>query len=396
MKKVLSLVLVCALCLAGAGQSLAVQLCTTPGTIRTLAGTYTSNIELDSSCDYKINGRVVVTNGAIMTIEAGTVLYGSPGTGSGAGWLLIDTAGNNVGGTYAPGARIIADGTAADPIIFTSEAAYLGNPEAPGQWGGLTIVGNANMSAEVTCYEVAPTYCPGSLATGGGATNGADNSGILDYVQVNNSGKLVETDKEINGLSLVGVGSGTQITNVTVNRSDDDCIEIWGGTVNLSNCTTDICTDDQFDTDDGYNGIVTNLTIYQDGGNAALERSGSARETYNGLTITQVDSAREGVLYFKESNGIGGTFVNVRICDEDYDPAYGVFHTNAAPGSLGTITMNNIDVNSNSLDFTFSAPGTAATAAEIKAIFDACAAGSGGGSCAPAVGTCSDNPLPCP
>ncbi len=391
MKKVLSLVLVCALCLAGAGQALAVQLCTTPGTIVTLAGNYTSNIELDSDCDYEIDGKVVVTDGAIMTIEAGTVLYGTPGTGTGAGWLLIDTAGNDVGGTYAAGARIIANGTSGSPIEFTSEADYLGNPEAPGQWGGLTIVGNANMDAQVTCYEVDPNYCPGSLATGGGTTNGADNSGTLNWVEVNNSGKLVETDKEINGLSLVGVGTGTTVSNVTVNRSDDDCIEIWGGTVNLSNCTTNICTDDQFDTDDGYSGTVTNLTIYQDGGNAAIERSGNTNESYIGLTITQVNSAKEGVLYFKGGDGIGGSFTNVTICDQDYDASYGVFHTNAGDGTLGTVTMNNVDVWSSSLDFT----GTASVAAILQGIFDLCVTGTGG-SCAAQAGTCSDNSLPCP
>ena len=93
MKKLLSLVFVFALCLAGAGQALAVQLCPGSGVV-TLAGTYTSNIELSSACDYKIDGRVVVTNGAIMTIDPGTVLYGTPGAGLGAGWLLIDSAGN--------------------------------------------------------------------------------------------------------------------------------------------------------------------------------------------------------------------------------------------------------------------------------------------------------------
>jgi hypothetical protein len=373
MKKLLSLVFVCALCLAGAGQTLAGPCDTKP--IVTLAGNITTDLTLDANNVYELDGKVVVTDGATLTIPAGTFIYGTPGTGTGAGWLLIDTAGNDVGGTFAPGAKIEANGTSTDPVIFSSEAACYDNTEAPGQWGGVTIVGNAG-NPQVGCYEVDENYCPTS-------TNDADDSGTLNWVEINNSGKLVEVDKEINGLSLVGVGSGTTISNVTVNRSDDDCIECWGGTVNMSNCTTNICTDDQFDTDDGYSGTVTNLTIYQDGGNAAIERSGNTNETYIGLTIQQVNSAKEGVLYFKGSDGIGGSFSNVTICDQDYDAAYGVFHSDGSP--LGSVAMDGITVYSQ-------APlaGTGPSGAALMNIFEAC---STGGGCAAA--TCVDNPLPC-
>jgi hypothetical protein len=363
MKKLLSLVFVCALCLAGAGQALAA--------VVTVSGNITTNTTWTSNNVYELDGLVVVTDGAVLTIEAGTTIYGLPGSGTATSYMIIDTAGNDVGGTFAPGARIIANGLPTNPVIFTSEAAYLGGEGAgaPGQWGGLTIVGNAKMDTQVGCYEVDTNYCPGT----GQAT---DNSGLLRFVQINNSGITMATDKEINGLSLVAVGSGTSISNVTVNRSDDDCVELWGGTVNLSNITTNICTDDQFDTDDGYSGTVTNLTIYQDGGNAAIEMSGDTpNQTFNGVTITQVNSAKEGVLYFKESFGIGGSFSNVTICDEDYDASYGVFHSNGSP--LGSVTMNNIDVWSSSLDFT----GPSGTA--LQTIFNGCA-------------TCSDNSLPCP
>jgi hypothetical protein len=374
MQKLLSLVFVCSLCLVGAGQAWAQctepVACSDPSGIVTLAGNITSSMTLESACDYEIDGLVVVTNGATLTIPAGTTLYGLPGSGSSTSYMIVDTAGNDVGGTWAPGAKIIAAGSASSPIIFTSEAAYLGGEGAgaPGQWGGLTIVGNAG-NPQVGPYEVDPRYAPTS-------TNSADNSGVLSYVQINNSGITMDVDKEINGLSLCGVGSGTVISNITVNRSDDDCVEIWGGTVNLSNITTNICTDDQFDTDDGYSGTVTNLVIYQDGGNAAMEMSGNTpNQTFDGVTITQVDSAKEGVLYFKEPYGVGGSFSNVTICDEDYDASYGVFHSNGTP--LGTLTMDNIDVYSTSLDFT----GPSGTA--LQSIFNGCA-------------TCSDNALPCP
>ena len=160
----------------------------------------------------------------------------------------------------------MAQGTAAQPIIFTSEIAANGGTAAVGQWGGLTIIGNAG-NAQVGPYEVNSEFVPGT-------SDMADNSGVLTYVQILNSGITMAQDKEINGLSLVGVGSGTTIQNITVVKSDDDCVEAWGGTVNMSNITVSECTDDHFDIDDGYSGTVTNLVINQTTGNAAMEMSG--------------------------------------------------------------------------------------------------------------------------
>jgi len=376
MKKLLSLVFICALCLAGAGQALAA--------VVNVSGNITTNTTWTSSNVYELDGLVVVTDGATLTIEAGTLIYGLPGSGSATSYLIVDSAGNDVGGTYAPGAKIIAIGTAADPIIFTSEAAYLGNTEAPGQWGGLTIIGNAG-NPQVGCYEVDPRYCPTS-------TNNNDNSGALRYVQINNSGITMDIDKEINGLSLCAVGKGTTIDNVSVLRSDDDCVELWGGSVNLSNIYTEYCTDDQFDTDDGYSGTVSNLTIYQHtDGNAAMEMSGDTPDQkFVNVEITQDFSDKEGVIYFKESNGIGGTFTNVVVRDNVAD-AYGAIHTNAGTGTLGAITFDNVDICSDNISTNFTGP----SAAELEAIFDACVAG-GGGSCAPSGGSGCEETAPCP
>ena len=141
-----------------------------------------------------------------------------------------------------------------------------------------------------------------------GNTDAADNSGILRYVQILNSGITMEQDKEINGLSMVGVGSGTTVENIAVKRSDDDCIEIWGGTVNVTNAYVSYCTDDQFDIDDGYSGTVTDLMIYQHtDGNAGIEMSGNTAATFVGMTLIQDYSDKEGAIYFKK-DGIGGHF----------------------------------------------------------------------------------------
>jgi hypothetical protein len=308
-----------------------------------------------------------VTDGAVLTIPAGTTLYGAPGTGSATSYMIIDTAGN-LG--YSGGAQIVANGTMADPVIFTSKAAIQGLTEAPGQWGGLTIVGNAADvgvppgSEQVGCYEVNEDYCPTN-------TNAADNSGTLSYVQINNSGITMDVDKEINGLSLVGVGSGTTIDNVSVLRSDDDCIELWGGTVDLSNCSTEYCTDDQFDIDDGYSGTVTDLDINQHtDGNAGMEMSGSTVATFDGLTITQDYSDKEGVLFFKK-DGIGGHFTDVVLDDNVASPAYGTFYSQG-DADEANISMTNVDITYPTGDNVCEDEAGGGSCTDIMTIFNAC------------------------
>ena len=210
-----------------------------------------------------------------------------------------------------------------------------------GQWGGLTIIGNA-ANSQVNPYEVNTAFVAGT-------SNLADNSGVLKYVKILNSGITMEQDKEINGLSLVGVGSGTTIANITVDLSDDDCIEAWGGTVNMSNITISNCTDDHFDIDDGYSGTVTNLKITQATsqfnlapGNAAMEMSGTTAATFDGLTIVQNTSAKEGTIFFKKA-GIGGHFKNATITDNVTSATLaGAIHSDNVGVAIDTVSFENV------------------------------------------------------
>jgi hypothetical protein len=262
---------------------------------------------------------------------------------------------------------IEAAGTADAPIIFTSSIAYNGGTPAPGQWGGVTIIGNAadvGVAAgneQVGPYEVNTDFVAGS-------TDAADDSGIIRYVQILNSGITMEQDKEINGLSMVGVGSGTTVENVTVKRSDDDCIEIWGGTVNVTDATCEYCTDDQFDIDDGYSGTVTNLTINQHtDGNAGIEMSGTTAATFVNMTLTQDYSDKEGAIYFKK-DGIGGHFVDCTIIDnvDDGMTIYSTGDADEANISFAGVSITSPDVLTN-----FADDPAGGTAAEIEAVFDA-------------------------
>lgn len=320
--------------------------CTTYSTptSTTLSGDITTCTKLTADKTWILDGLVAVKN-TTLKIEAGTTIVGKDGTGDNTSYMIIDK-----------GAKIMAEGTAAKPIIFTSKIANDGGEAAWGQWGGLTIIGKAG-NEQVKPYEVNSAYTPAS-------TDMADNSGVLKYVKILNSGITMETDKEVNGLSLVAVGSGTTIENITVNKSDDDCIELWGGTVNLSNITLSECTDDHFDIDDGFSGTVKNLKITQTTGNAGIEMSGTTAATFDGLEITQTKSNKEGGIYFKK-DGIGGHFKNATIIDNSPEGA-GAIHSKGK-AALATISFKNVTLEGTSGDDKF----TGESAAAIEKIFDA-------------------------
>ena len=318
-------------------------------TTSTLSGDIVSDMTLTADTVWELDGLVAVINGATLTIEPGTTIVGKSGTGANTSYMIVDKD-----------SQIIADGTVDAPIIFTSKIAYQRGIEAPGQWGGLTIIGNA-ANAQVGPYECNTAFVAGD-------TDLTDNSGTLRYVEILNSGITMEQDKEINGLSLVGVGSGTTIENVTVERSDDDCIEIWGGTVNLSDCYVEYCTDDQFDIDDGYSGTVTNLTIWQHtDGNAGMEMSGTTAATFIGLTLTQDYSDKEGAIYFKK-DGIGGHFEDCTIID-NVDDAMTIFSTGDADEA--NISFTNVSITSpGPITANFADDPAGGTASEIETVFD--------------------------
>ena len=329
---------------------------TTP-TNTTLSGNINTCTELTKDKVWTLDGLVVV-KGTTLKIQPGTKIIGKSGDSSSASYMIVDKD-----------AKIMAEGTESEPIIFTSKIAYDGGGDAVGQWGGLTIIGN-DINDQVKAYEVNSLYGPqpGKKEF----RNPNDNSGVLKHVKILNTGVPVAPDKEINGLSLIAVGSGTTIEDITVEKSDDDCVEIWGGSVNLTNVTVRECTDDQFDIDDGYSGTVTNLDIHQtatNSGNAGIEMSGKTAATFKNLTIVQDASNKEGGIYFKK-DGIGGHFENATITDNSNNGA-GAIHSRGKFDANNT-SFKNVTLNGSSADDRFtndSDKGGSAT--EIEVIFDA-------------------------
>lgn len=213
-----------------------------------LTGDIAADVTLSADSLYAINGEVNVLDGVTLTIPAGTTLYGV----TGSSYLAVNR-----------GAKIMATGTAAAPIVFTSaqDIAGLNDGTEQGQWGGLTILGKASVNKGERTYEAGTQlYGP---TTGTTIGDDADNSGVLKYVVVKYTGYEVEKDKELNGISLGGVGSGTVIENIASIGSADDGIEIWGGTVTINGLYVYNAGDDSIDTDQGYRGTIENIYAEQ-------------------------------------------------------------------------------------------------------------------------------------
>jgi hypothetical protein len=251
----------------------------TPTENTILEGRIITNLTLKAGYTYKLRGLVYVTQGAILTIEPGTKIVGENGKN---GALIITR-----------GARIIADGTEAKPIVFTSEAA---TPQR-GDWAGLVILGQAPNNSSfngvdgVGEIEGGINNSDGLGLYGLGATsNLTDNSGILRYVRIEYAGYAFLPDKEINGLTFGGVGSQTVVDYVQVSYANDDSFEWFGGSVNCKHLISFRTLDDDFDTDNGFSGKVQFGISLRDSSVADISKSeafecdndanGSDRMTY--------------------------------------------------------------------------------------------------------------------
>ncbi|HEX6240747.1 MAG TPA: hypothetical protein VFZ61_07635, partial [Polyangiales bacterium] len=216
--------------------------------------------------DYVLQNIVRINDGATLTIEAGTTVKAVQGKAPPnyvePGALVVRRGG-----------KIQAVGSATRPIVFTStaEAGF----KAPGQWGGLIVLGNATVNQGVASIEGIPS--------GGeyGGTDDGDSSGTLRFVRVEYAGFTLGTGKEINGLTLGGVGRGTQIDHVQVRRASDDCFEFFGGSVDAKYLACQGNEDDGFDFDFGYRGRLQFLVHQQDGSYANLDDAMNGVEADN-------------------------------------------------------------------------------------------------------------------
>jgi hypothetical protein len=224
-----------------------------PGVIYSLSGPV--NVGTDIGGDGNAAGGQRVT----LTIQPGTVIFASQGND----YLVVNR-----------GSRINAVGTATQPIIFTARANVEGTAtdSSQGLWGGIILLGRAPISdcnaqvagGSVGCQQVIEGTT-GSLY--GGAT-ADDNSGTMRYVQIRYSGFAIAPGNELQGLTLGGVGSGTDLSFIQVHNSSDDGIEIFGGRARLKNLVVTGADDDSIDTDLGWQGgIQFAIAVHRDENN---------------------------------------------------------------------------------------------------------------------------------
>ncbi len=211
----------------------------------------TGTTTLDATKVYLLKGFVVVRSGGKLVIPAGTVIRATAD---------LNTNPKNYASIIVErGGKIEITGTATNPVVITSAKAA--GARERGDWGGLLIAGKAphnllngtdNNNVQMEGFN-GVTF-DGNLAKFGG-TDVNDNSGIIRYLRLEFGGLAFEVNKEINGLTLGGVGVGTVLNHVQVSYSNDDSFEWFGGNVNSSHLIAWKGTDDDFDTDNGYSGL---------------------------------------------------------------------------------------------------------------------------------------------
>jgi hypothetical protein len=204
-------------------------------TSTTLSGNINTTTTLTSDKVWTLKGYVYVTDGAKLIIQPGTTIISDIAE---KGALIIER-----------GAQLLAEGTSAKPIVFTSGKAV--GERTPGDWGGVVLLGRA------TTNRTSEPTIEGGIGRPYGGTNDIDNSGILKYVRIEYAGIAAMPNSEINALTLGGVGSGTIIENVQTIYANDDAFEFFGGTVNAKNLYAFATADDDYDFDFGYRGSVS-------------------------------------------------------------------------------------------------------------------------------------------
>lgn len=226
----------------------------------TLQGKIDKDTTLRAANTYTLSGLVYITNNATITIEPGTIIKAQ----------YVDPVGGLV---ITRGTRIMAKGTVDKPIVFTSASPT----PRPGDWAGIVMLGkartNASFNGQVGVGEIEGGVNDAAGNGLYGGTDDNDNSGVLQYVRIEYAGYAFLPDKEINSLTMGGVGKGTAIDHIQVSYAKDDAYEWFGGSVDAKYLIAFRTTDDDFDTDNGYSGKVQFGLVVRDSSVADISKS---------------------------------------------------------------------------------------------------------------------------
>ncbi|MFB9080270.1 hypothetical protein ACFFLS_11745 [Flavobacterium procerum] len=248
-----------------------------PAAVQTVSGAITTNTTWTNDRVWEIDGVITVKDGAKLTIQAGTFIKAKPlAAGIATGVLVITKTG-----------QIDAQGTVESPIVFTSYNLLDDNADtvaAPGDFGGVVILGDAEVNTGTTTNIVEGLDDQLNFTEFYyGGSNNNHNGGILSYVRIEYAGRILDTDVEINGLTLAGVGLGTTVNHIQVSYGRDDSFEFFGGKVNATHLVSFAADDDNFDFDFGYTGNITKAIALADS-NSTHSLSGGNPDS-NGIEL---------------------------------------------------------------------------------------------------------------
>lgn len=320
----------------------------TPEVSTTDSNIITANTTWTADQVQVLNGRVVVAAGATLTIEPGTIIKAEPGTEANASALVI-----------AKGGKIDAQGTAQLPIIFTAKADAItpadvaaGNLKGSltstdnGYWGGLIVLGDAPVSVKGDLTSAQIEGIPATDANGSyGGNNVSDNSGVIKYVSVRHGGVNIGANNEINGITFGGVGNGTVVENVEIIGNQDDGIEFFGGSVNVTNAVVWNNGDDGMDTDQDWTGTVNNFYVITSAGHAfeldgpeGTQASAGNFNFRNGTVIASADGRQVDKLIDIDPN-TNGTLENIQFLNVESNQ---FIEGNTIDGEATPVVYNNI------------------------------------------------------
>lgn len=336
-----------------------------PGTA-TLSGNISANRTLSADTVYTLSGYVKVQSGTTLTIPAGTKIVGDTTVAGSSLWILR-------------GAKISAQGTASNPIVFTSARA-VGNRK-PGDWGGIVIIGNAKINRTANpIFTEGPANVAENYA---GGSDDNDNSGVMRYVRIEFAGYDISNGQgqELNSLSLYAVGRGTTLEYIESLAGLDDSFEWFGGSVDGRYLVSYEAGDDHFDWTEGYNGRNQFLIAFQSTTIAPRPGTGTLATDPRGFEGDGCENTKAGCTYanqplsrpvfanftvvgpgpgvFAPADGNGavirrgsaGTFVNGVI---GRWPLYGISvrdaETNALRG-LDSVMVRNVILSDNAANF---------------------------------------------
>jgi hypothetical protein len=264
-----------------------------------VSGDITADRTLTSGHSYTLKGIVRVMQGKTLTIEPCVKIMGEDSKAVLV--VLSSAAGNPANGCHltaadkmTPGGKLVAVGEPMAPIIFTSSKPA--GQRAASDWGGVLLLGNARTNLATKTQRplaegLIKSECYGYYTD----EFNAESSGHLEYVRIEYASQTASLSSETNGLTLAGLGSGTEIHYVEVSNSGDDCFEWFGGTVNADHLIALNCDDDMFDIDNGYAGHLQHLfgreaTISHEDNSRGFEITSSASGGLLPLTAGQASN----------------------------------------------------------------------------------------------------------